>query len=277
MAPEGERFSLVYLRSETVLRDSDRMRLRLARVFQKYAERPRDNGRRFGRLAERELGVPICVGNGSGVDFDFRFRTLDVRDVLDLITVLYGFISEGFRSEFVETVDRIFSETQVGYRMDQSGGVHPYVDQAFEMARVSAIASLGGEGFEVERQFVSRAEDALMSQPLEGRQAIRSIFDALENLFKRMYSVNQLNGSAITKHLKADIDRVNQNGNSAAKTSSAKSVQGFKEWVDGCHPYRHASGEQLPTEPGEEHVILMLSLGFGYLRWLARVYSELRQ
>lgn len=276
-APEGTRFSFLYIRSDEVLKDSPRMRLRLARVFKRIGTVGHDSGMGFGRFAEAELGVRMIRPGMTFFDFDTVIGTLEISDVLDMVTLLYKFQSTRTRREaLVDAVQRVFVETQVGYRVDPRGGVHPHIDEAFEAVRASAIEGLGGNEFEAERQYVEDAERALMADPIEGRQAIRSIFDAVENLFKKMYGVTQLNSAAIQANIQESVQQINQTGNNSAKTSSQKSVRAFREWVDACHPYRHASGEEVPTQPNEEHVVLLVTQGLAYLRWLAKIFELIR-
>lgn len=277
--PEGRRFSLVYMRTDERLKDSERMRFRLAKVVRAMAPRRNDGGVDFGRFVEAELGVGVVevFGLTSVFDVEKVFMKAAIRDVLDMITLLAHFLSPR-RVEvanFVNRVRRIFAETQVGYRIDDKGGVHPAFDDSFETVRGAAIAGLGGPDHGAERGFIEDAERALMEDPIDGRQAIRCIFDAVENLFKKMYpGVTHLNSAAISGKLRPEVEAAWPGAeHQTQRSSSLKSVDSFRQWVDGAHFYRHAPGAPEPKQPSEDHTILTVSQGLSFLRWLAKIQA----
>ncbi|MFT5343353.1 MAG: hypothetical protein ACI9BH_002572 [Paracoccaceae bacterium] len=278
--PMGQLYSLVYLRTDEVLKDDGRMRFRLRKVFSEFAPLGRDRSTTFGAFVEAELGVRVLNKNGpiAYVHFDDITANFEIRDLLSMITLLFRFLpSNGSNSAAVKmllTTRRIFAETQVGYTIDDAGGVHPAFDAAFEGVRESAIRGLGGGAYNLKRQFIDAAEKALMADPIDGRQAIRNIFEAVENLYKQMYpKVTQLNSGSIMNDFRPEIG-ASLEGRSTAKRSALKQADSFKSWTDSAHFHRHAPGQPGLEQPLDELAILAVSQGFGFLRWLVTVQQQ---
>lgn len=278
--PMGKRYSLIYLRNDEVLKDDNRMRFRMGKLFAKLAPSGSDSGVGFGETVEVELGIS-AVSDGYGgtfVQFDRLTAKAEIRDLLDMTTLLFEFLVANGRdahaAEMLTTVRRIFAETQVGYTLDDQGVMHPAFDTAFEGVRQSAIRGLGGEKYNLTRQFVEDAEKALIADPIDGRQAIRNIFEAVENLYKQMYPrAALLNNGSIANDLKPEIE-ASLEGRNVAKRSALKQVDSFKCRINSAHDYRHAPGDPEPAQPPEELAILAVSQGFGFLRWLVTVQQQ---
>ncbi len=270
-----------YLRTDEILRDNPRMRFRLGKLFEVAASHNHSDAYNFGKLVESELGFPVLRQGTmeSYFPYDNVTKEVEIVDLLHIVTLLFKFLREGrnnikldkLRSE----MQRIFDETNVGYKLDEKGGIHPKLDEEFERVRLSAIRKLGSSEFATERQYVDAAEQALLADPLDGKAAIRNTFDAIENLYKQMFpKAPQLNKANLLNHLKPSIERLFVGAeNKNAKRSSLKLIEALINWVDGAHEYRHAAGTPEPLQPPEELTILFVSQGLAYLRWLA----ELRQ
>ncbi|WP_291733746.1 hypothetical protein [Leisingera sp. F5] len=52
---------------------------------------------------------------------------------------------------------------------------------------------------------------------------------------------------------------------------SAKTLEGFKDWINAAHFYRHEQGVEEPNQPAEEVAVLLISQGLSYTRWLAQL------
>jgi len=50
-------------------------------------------------------------------------------------------------------------------------------------------------------------------------------------------------------------------------------LNAFEDWTAACHVYRHAPGEAETSQPSFEIAILMVSQGYGFVRWLAEMVS----
>lgn len=264
-----------------MFRDHPRMRFRLARVFEMIAPNRASRAYNFGKFVEFNLGFSVLK---SGVDsayfpYESVLRDAEIVDLLDMVTLAImqpNNLSDSGRQRYVKIIQGIFDDTQVGYQLDEMGGVHPKFDEEFERVRVSAISNLGGQGFEAERVFVELAEKALLENPIDGRQAIRSTFDAVENLFKKIFQVNQLNKAVIQTKLKPALERLYEGEeNKHIRMSSLKQAEALIDWTDGAHLYRHAPGESVPKQPSDELTLLSVSNGLAYLRWLVDLKQRL--
>jgi hypothetical protein len=121
--PIGERFSHVYLERGTPQADCARFRKRLSAYF--YEHLYSDHSYIIGNLIEREQGISVPTA-GMGV-FYWRefFREAQISDVLDSITLvwqcLHGQNAWSQASKWLEFVQRVFNEQNLGYRVDQRG------------------------------------------------------------------------------------------------------------------------------------------------------------
>jgi len=277
----GGLYARNYLRTDENLRDNPRMRFRLGKLFATIASHQHSAAYDFGNFVERELGFSV-LRHGSGVvyfPYDDVTKEVEIVDLLHIVTLLFKFLESNKHrfnpNPLRSQIQRIFDETNVGYKLDEKGGVHPKFDEEFERVRVSAIRKLGSSEFATERHYVEAVEQALLADPLDGKVAIRNTFDAIENLFKQMFpKVPQMNKANLQSHLKPAIEQqFPGEENKNARRSSLKLIEALIDWVDGAHEYRHAPGTPEPLQPPEVLTILFVSQGLAYLRWLA----ELRQ
>jgi len=56
-----------------------------------------------------------------------------------------------------------------------------------------------------------------------------------------------------------------------AKIVTSKAFDGFADWVDGMHYYRHGQGQPEPVTPPIEFAVYVLSSGAAFLRWLVAI------
>ena len=278
--PEGQRFSLLYLQKDDVLKDCPRMRRRVARVISDCLGH---QNRRVlaAKFLEAELGIGVTGVNGYGVYMNLeRFLgNCSLADFLDSVTLVYQFARRKgwgplFR-DYQDSISRIFRECNVGYRLDDQCGVHPFVDAAFENSRANAIAGVGGDRFAAARAHLEQIEHALMGDPPDNRQAIRSVFDAAENIFKMTFAgVTHLNNAAIRDNLRPAIENKYAD-RPTVKNAMLKLCDGFKNWVEAAHFYRHADNQPDPAQPPSELTVLLISQGYGWVRWLAEMDREI--
>lgn len=271
---EGKRFSLLYLRSSKPIEESDRLRNRLLQVFKQVAG---SDGQHLGRAIERELGVNVIK-----YQYDYfldwsAFSRLEFRDFLDTITICKQFAtglnSIPSSSSLVKEFSRIFSEESSAYTVDDRLGVHPSVDPSFRANLESVVRGLGGASFEAARLHLERADISLLPQK-DRRDAVRSIFDAVENVFKQTFpGAISINTATIQSVLKPAIEKVYPDD--VEKRTALKQVESLKDWVDGCHNYRHEAGKPDPAAPPEELAVLMVSNGIAFTRWLADLRVKL--
>jgi hypothetical protein len=279
----GGYFSRNYLRPNAPLPDSKRLRLRLATYL---VEHFADKSSEIGRFIERELGIRVLSRGPmyAYVSWEQVLEKCAVSDLLDIVTACFKFISLHSRpyqisepgAYLIAFVDRAFREQNLAYRIDESGGIHPFIDIAFSSELAEVVRHLSDQSLKSARQSVDRAEAALLDKDFNGRLAVRSIFDATENIFKLICPrMNQLNKQNITNELRPIILRVMAD-NPHEQRAAGKLVDAFANWVEAGHNYRHDPGHTDPTAPSSVLTITYVSQGLGYVRWLADVFVSNR-
>jgi len=260
----GRRFSEVYLAPKELHKDSPRMRRRIGAAVYRFAGNIREE-------LNAEVGTNLGSPGSRTTDYwPSNFKELDLRDVLDAITVASREIklSDGNLAGFLYEVERIFDEEHVCYRVDPEGGVHFRVDVEFELSRVAAISALSKQRYNAVRVQFESAHAALDTTPLDGKTAIRCSFFALEGLFRLIFpKAHQLSGGEINKHLKPRTDQFFADERPALYVAQ-KQLEALKDWVDAAHFYRHEPGTEEPNQPPLALAVMMVSQASSYLRWL---------
>ena len=274
--PAGQRFTFLYRDRSAKIPDSPRMRMRLAESLNAILSGSHSyNVRSTASLLRQEIGVPVFAQHGG--DIRKVFAELSHDDLLDAVTVIYrGFKPrEPSRSQmWLEAVEKIFSEELISLSVDMSGGVHFAVDEEFAHGRQLAIDALGQARYNAVADFIHQSHAALDSRPADTRQAVRAMYEAIENLFKLMLpgQVSRLGKSEIDKHLKPKIADVYAGHDlDAAKLM----LSSLSEWVNGMQQYRHAAGVTEPSGPPIDLAILIMSAGSSFLRWLLRIDADM--
>ncbi|NLS03608.1 hypothetical protein HGP14_09580 [Rhizobium sp. P32RR-XVIII] len=273
-APKGHRFSQLYLRNSELLPDSERARRRIGFLIGEnfFAED-------FGQVLARELGIPIPGNSSYASAWPSIVKDLDLRDFLDLITVRYKKLNNQFQQErsrvfqarFLKAAREIFAEEDLRYRIDDLGGVHLTVDEAFEAVRISVITALIGVRYNGVRSVYEQGFSYLDKSPPDGKGALRSSFFATESLFRLMFPTShQLSGGEVQKHLEPLVNRIYADQKPAIYLAQ-KQVASFKDWIDGAHFYRHEPGAEEPSQPPLELAIYMITQAGGHIRWLAKL------
>lgn len=282
-APEGRRFSHVYLRGTELLPDSQRMRNRLAHHIANTGDS--DFRQRVGKLLEQEHGVSLGGSNPYWPEsWPQIIKKLDLRDVLDIVTTTYGTISHydpqearARRTKFINGSRRIFLEEEMRYRIDDKGGVHFAVDVAFEATRTSTIQAISSDRYNSVRALYEQAFVHLDNTPPDGKASLRSAFFATEGLFRLMFENSpQFSSAEVARHLEPLVNRLYA-GQKPAVNLAQKLVSSLKDWIDGAHFYRHEPGTEEPAQPPLELAIYMLSEAGGHIRWLAKLDEMSRQ
>ena len=178
--------------------------------------------------------------------------------------------SDRYALFFSKEAQRIFREENVAFEIDEKGEVHPMVDSAFASARHSAIATLSDSRYSGSLGFIEKSENYLLQEPQDFKGAIVAVFEAAENLFKLMYDVPRLNKAKVKEKI-SKLQQSMYKEDEVARRAADKALNGFSEWVDAAHNYRHAPGEEKLSQPPEEVAILLISQGYSYVRWLAEI------
>ncbi len=278
MSGNGTRFSHNYLRSLELLPDSPRMRMRLAGPIFSLG----DSADRAARL-QRELGVKIGYLTDEG-DWVRVLERIDLRDVLDTITIIHNTIREKHeddqarrRGVFIAICRRILSEEQVRYRIDDDGSVHFTVDELFEVNRIATIRALSGARYTSVRELFEKAFKELDHAPPNGKSAIRHVFFATEGLFRLMFEkAAKLDGAEVQKHLEPAVNRLHTE-DVIANRFAQKMVASLRDWIDAAHFYRHEPGTEEPAQPPLELAIYCINQAAGHIRWLAQLDAQLQK
>ncbi|MCX5578864.1 hypothetical protein [Kaistia terrae] len=271
--PKGRRFSLLYVTQDSAASDSERLRNRLSKRFElSVGERSYE----VGSFLERELGIELLrLGSDRYYLRWDDFRKVELRDLLDSVTLIGRSVraqNQHLGAIYFREVSRIFEEERTAYRLDEDFGVHPSIDPAYEANLESAVRGLSSLGFNAARDYLQKADDELLPSG-DTRQAIRSVFDAVENVFKQVFpKATSVNSKTIQNELRPHVERSHADG--PEKRTALKNVEALTDWVDGCHNYRHEPGHQEPIPPQEGLAVLIVSQGIGYARWLAELSKK---
>ena len=268
----GMRFSHAYLARGEPHADSVRARRRISSLMLAISESARDG---LGILLERELGVEIP--SFYGYDWHGFFRSCELKDLLDTITIAYQHFVKGGRptiaTNWIQDVTRVLQEENLRYRIDPHGGVHFSIDEEFERGRAASIAALQGPRYANVADAFEQAYTALAAVPPDGKGAIRATFSSAEGLFRLMFTSSpRLTASEIDKHLGPYLQSVFA-ADTTVSGATSKLLAKSKDWVDAAHFYRHEPGKEEIAQPPLSLAINLVSLGASYIRWLAEIDS----
>ena len=262
---EGQRFSQIYLERGAHVKDSQRMRNRVSAIYWELLEKDSFN---IIQRIETETGAKVsAVGMGQSLD-DF-FEECEIRDFLDSITIIHKYFKEKHSSKarlWHAFIFRVFKEENIGYQLDDEGGVHFFVDEEFEGNRVSVIAGLDSQP--AVKEAFSKAYSFLDSDPQDTSSAVKSVFEAAEILYKHTVDAEgkeRLNGHGINKKLKP-LFQENLKDNPTEVTAMDHLLDGFCDWVDAGHMYRHGQKVDEPAPPSLEFAVHFVSQGASYIR-----------
>lgn len=270
--PTGQRFSHVYLERGKPTKDSPRMRRRLAAYL---SELNIDVRIKSVESIHRELGVDVP----AQVGYNLRgfFDSAELKDVLDAITIIWRVFPYRRTQEIYQSfVQRVFEEENVGYRIDELGGVHYFVDEEFERNRVSVLSCLGESRYvAVAAEFESGIR-RLDEDPPNTKDAVRSVFVALEILVKLMVDgekVARLGPAEVERYLKPLAGQA-YNENRVASDSANQVLNALSDWINANQMYRHGQKVEEPAPPPLELAVVIVSTGASFLRWLVELDSR---
>jgi len=271
---EGKRFSLIYLERSTPVKDSTRFRNRLAAYYRDKLDEK--YGYEIRNIIELETGAKVPYSPAYHGIPDF-FKTNDLRDVLDSITLIYTAIREDYRhndTEWMNFVERVFKEENLGYKLDSKCAVHYFVDEEFERNRFSALSALMKPQYSGIRAAYEDAYRYMDSVPADSKAAVRAIFEAIEILVKQMTQAKNLSKWVVENSLKEKCLPLYA-ADEILKKVVSEMFDGFAKWVDTLHNYRHGQPNDIPIAPTEDMCIYILSSGSAFLRWLIGMNNKL--
>jgi hypothetical protein len=105
-----------------------------------------------------------------------------------------------------------------------------------------------------------------LGEPRDTRAAVWGVFDAVETVFKLIFSKATRLGASEVKSMLRPLALSSLVG--AERNATGQILNSLEDWVNACHQYRHAQGVEEREPPSEALALLMVSNGAAYLRWL---------
>jgi hypothetical protein len=268
----GKRFSLVYLTTDEGLQDSKRARTRVAWLI----DRITSDKRRLADQIERKLGR-VVRSTHDGYLIKHFVETCELLDFLNLISlVCMVFPEDGLiKQTWLPECREIFEEERLRYVINDAGGVRFTADVEFERTVQATIQGLGHSSLKAALVSYEHCLKALSHTPSEAKSAVRSMFEAVEIVFKTMCpGSTRIGESEIKAHLIPKLNLIYQEP--TARQAATKLARSLFEWVNSAHFYRHGQVGEEPIEPPFEIATALISEGSSFLRWLAVLHvSEL--
>lgn len=283
-APVGQRYSLVYSEKTAPGKDNPRARNRVYHLIEKLVG---DLDRISSRYSSRSIilsDVSVLLKYELGVKIESlqqHFQRCGIVDFLDSVTFSYKFfvLHKSISDKapmFLAEVRRIFSETNLAYRIDDECGIHPLVDVEFEANRIAAISNLSESRYTGALAAFEAAYKAFEANPVNGKESIRCIFESVEIIFKLIFpNVPRIGEVELRQNLEPHLQK-RYSGDRAAINSAIRLSASLGDWVNAAHWYRHGQGAEDPVEPPLITTITLLSAGACFVRWLAELEAEIR-
>ncbi|QFS82292.1 hypothetical protein [Roseivivax sp. THAF197b] len=260
--------------------DNERTRSRLIAVFISFSE---NRTHKVAKNIEAEIGI---YPGSLRVASDVRkfMRSLEWGDFLDVLGELYhtikaeivvgprGDVARRELGQYLAMVNRVFGEQKARLVLKNDGIIHPKYDMAFDQQRMALIRGLDLDSYEAARLHVEACEAALLKDPVDGSQAIRSIFLASENIFKQLGRKPRLGVGEARDLLSPILENMYPEKTNGLR-ASLRILKSFGEWIDAAHFYRHEEGKPEPSQPTEELGLLLVTQGFSFTRWLVDIHQ----
>jgi len=266
---QGQFFSRVYIERRPPLQDSKAFRTRIAAYLeQTHHDRARD----FAAHLKRELGVAVPSFRGpGGISYEISdfLDSTDITTLLNTVTAVWRVLRVPYSNEsekWRQFVARALHEENLGYTIDDKGGMHYYVDEEFERNRVSALRSLDAPKHAAVRTAFELAHSYLEANPPDTKAAVRSMFESVEILGKLMDpDAERLNRKLIEK---LKLLSTGTQTDAIEIKAREKMFDGFADWVDAIHNYRHGQATEDPIAPSIGFAVYTLATGAAMLRML---------
>jgi hypothetical protein len=219
-------------------------------------------------VVPQELGLDVPPGLGSP-RWDKFLQECELRDVLDLITVAFrellrrqkaGFYEVNSQLRWIQEVRRILIEENVHYTVDDFGGVHFRFDSEFAHNSAAAVGAIQADRYANVLHGYEGAMAALGQAPPDGKGAIRSIFAAVEGIFKLILP-DQLRLGAIELDRLEPLLQRHFAQDATAGRAAQKMRNSLKDWVEAAHFYRHEQGAEAVVQPPLRMAVYIVSTG----------------
>jgi hypothetical protein len=266
------------VQTRELTQDSERARYRIAALFRETVFN--DHAERLALYISGALGVPVLDGSSGRYLSQWNKFICGCRtpDFLDAITLVYRYlfwhISEEVAHWWRDVVRQIFAEEHLAYQIDDVGGVHPAVDQQFQINMVSSVAALQSRRFQNISQLTEIALSHLYVDPPNYKMAWRAMLSAVEGLFALKFPNARLTPDEMIRRLLPVVQGAYKT-DSIAQKATCSMLTGFQGWVEASLMYRHQPGVADAPEPPADIAILAISHGASLLRWLADLDENL--
>ena len=275
----GKRFTLSYCGSEPSLPDSDRARYRVYRIITEMyikiclRKAKKNVERELGLEMERYRKTRIINDANTDDEIDLTWKEFiencELRDFLCTITLLandFSYLQRDKKAnKFIPKIQKIFREERLKYFIDDMGGIHPLVDLAFSETKQTAVRGLAGARYANTRKYLEECEECLIKLPKDYKGGIVAIFNACENLFNLMYDVQYLKTKCAKDYISKDQEKLYKHKANLQRVHG-RILESFLSWIKASHNFRHPEGTEEVIELTDDVGIMMISLGFSYLR-----------
>ncbi|WP_405240804.1 hypothetical protein [Lentisalinibacter orientalis] len=173
----------------------------------------------------------------------------------------------------VASLNRIFRDEGLAYSVDEFGQVRNIVDREFAAATESTAKALDRPAYETARQHFEIALSEFAAIEGDARKTVRESFEAVECLFKQVFSVDRLNAEKI-RNAKPMV--IGLGKDDSQRDFLENILDAFRSWVDAAHNYRHSNPESVRA-PDRGDVVIVVSQAVAYLRWLVDVGDRMAE
>lgn len=286
-APIGELFSRAYLEAGEPTLDSPALRRRIAAyvthdLFKDHWD--------LSVYLKKEAGesAPVWSAQNSLYHkFDEYLLSLQREQFLNMITHIWRFLNEKYK-EYIQSdkgkwdirsipaeswkafVERVLREENVGYVLDDRCGVRFRVDRQFDLQRDAVLSCLATPRFAAALSAFTDAHRYFSSTPQDLKAALRALFESVEIVAKQLYRADRLTSKLVSTAIKPRI-LGGYLDDPVAQRAIGRVIDGFADWVDGMHHYRHGQGQEEPVVPPLSFATYAMSSGAAFTRWLVHV------
>lgn len=287
----GELFSRVYAETAEPSLDGGTFRKRIAAYVMHDLHKDHWD---LSVYLKKEIGsAPATWVSGSSLYHKYEefIVTIPRDQLLNLITLIWRFLNYKHRilapragkwdlknmeyrslpaDAWKRFVDRVLLEENVGYVLDAQCGVRFRIDQQFDLQREATLSCLAEKRFAASLAAFEDAHRYFSSTPQDLKAALRALFESVEIVAKQMYSADRLTARLVSGDIKSRI-LAGYPDDPVAQRAVGRVIDGFADWVDGMHHYRHGQGDEEPVIPPLSFAIYAMSSGAAFIRWLVQV------
>ena len=278
-------FSQFYSNNTIKNEDKPKFRARVLKYLEDFVREcfPSDTY----RLCRTEMGITIkytVYTYGTSYFVEDTFKDLDVKDILDFITVAYN--SVAFRIAgpslpkekleiFIKNINRIFQEESMCYVLNDSGCVRYYLDEEFHRLIKSTLTVLNKPKYADNLKAFNEVLDDLYENH-DKESPIHEFFKCIETFVLSLINnkkFKSLNDSSVDTLMNKINIKINSDLAYAEHDKEAVLNIGgiFLKWIGMCHKYRHGKADQVNNSVPAELFNQIFSAGISIFRFLLEI------